>query len=87
MSSLIPMTKTSLIFLWLSNPDDADFNKYCFKVLLFGSVSSPSCSVQHYVHLHLSKYNSQIAHDMQQNLYTDNVVLGSPTEESGIQFQ
>ena len=36
--------------------------------------------------LQLCKYNSQIAHDMQQNLYVDNVISGSPTEESAIQY-
>ena len=74
-------------FLWLSNPNDAesDFDIYCFKVVLFGSASSPFM-LGATLHLHLSKYNSQIAHDMQQNLYVDNVISGSPTEESAIQY-
>ena len=74
-------------FLWLSNPNDAesDFDIYRFKVVLFGSASSPFM-LGATLHLHLNKYNSQIAHDMQQNLYVDNVISGSPTEESAIQY-
>ena len=74
-------------FLWLSNPDDteSDFDTYRFRVVLFGSASSPFM-LGATLRLHLSKYNSQIAHDMQQNLYVDNVISGSPTEESAIQY-
>ena len=74
-------------FLWLSNPNDAesDFDTYRFKVVLFGSASSPFM-LGATLHLHLSKYNSQIAHDMQQNLYVDNVISGRPTEASAIEY-
>ena len=74
-------------FLWLSDPDDAesDFDTYRFKVVLFGSASSPFMLVAT-LRLHLSKYNSQVAHNMQQNLYVDNVISGSPTKESAIQY-
>jgi len=74
-------------FLWLSNPNDAEsnFDIYRFKVVLFGSASSPFM-LGATLRCHLSKYNSQIAHDMQQNLYVDNVISGSPTEESAIQY-
>ena len=74
-------------FLWLSNPDDAesDFYTYRFKVVPFGSASSPFM-LGATLRLHLSKYNSQIAHDMQQNLYVDNVISGTPTEELAIQY-
>lgn len=36
--------------------------------------------------LHLSKYNCQTAHDMQQKLYVDNVISGSHIEKSAIQY-
>ena len=36
--------------------------------------------------LHLSKFDSQTAHDVQENLYVDNVLSGSPTEESAVQY-
>ena len=74
-------------FLWLSDPDDAesDFDTYRFKVVLFGSASSPFMLAAT-LRLHLSKYNSQIVHNIQQNLYVDNVISGSPTEESAIQY-
>ena len=55
-------------FLWLSNPDNAesDFDTYRFKVVLFGSANSPFM-LSATLRLHLTKYNSQLAHDMKQN--------------------
>ena len=72
--------------LWLSNPEDAksDFDMYRLKVVLFESASSPFM-LYVTLHLHLSKYNSQLALDMKQNLYADNVITGCYTEELPIQ--
>ena len=74
-------------FLWLSNPEDAEsiLDTYRFKVVLFGSASSPFM-LSATLHLRLSKYDSQTAHDMEQNLYVDNVKSGSPTEASAVQY-
>ena len=74
-------------YLWLSNPENAesDFDTYRFKVVLFGSASSPFM-LSETLRLHLSKYNSQLAHDMKQNLYVDNVITGCSTEELAIQY-
>jgi len=36
--------------------------------------------------LHFSKFDSQTTHDIQKNLYVDNVLSGSPTEESADQY-
>ena len=74
-------------FLWLSNPENAesDFDTYRFKVVLFRSASSPFMFGAT-LRLHLSKYNSQLAHDMKQNLYVDNVITGCSTEELAIQY-
>ena len=62
-------------FLWLSHLNDAesDFDIYHFKVVLFGSASFPFM-LGATLHLYLSKYNSQIDYDTQQNLYVDNVI-------------
>ena len=38
------------------------------------------------LHLHLSKSNSQLAHDMKQNLYVDNMITGCSTEELAIPY-
>ena len=74
-------------YLWLLNPENAesDFDTYRFKVVLFGSASSPFM-LSETLRLHLSKYNSQLAHDMKQNLYVDNVITGCSTEELAIQY-
>jgi len=36
--------------------------------------------------LHLGKYDCHTAHDMQQNLYVDNLISGTPIEESAVQY-
>ena len=49
-------------------------------VLRWCYLGPPLCLQQHY------KHNSQIARDIHQNLYVKNVISGSPTEESTIQY-
>ena len=73
-------------FLWLSNPEDpeSEFEVYRFKVVPFGSASSPFM-LNATLHLHLKGQNSEAADDMLQNLYVDNLISGSTTEESIIQ--
>ena len=70
-------------FLWLYNPEDpnSDLDVYWFKVVLFGSVSSPFM-LNATLRLHLSKNTTEVAKDMCQNLYVDNIVSGGSTEES-----
>ena len=74
-------------FLWLSNPQnpESDLDTYRFKVVLFGSASSPFM-LGATLRLHLNKHDSEIAHDMQENLYVDNVISGSPSEESAVSY-
>ena len=74
-------------FLWLSNPQnpESDLDTYRFKVVLFGSASSPFM-LGATLRLHLNKHDSEIAHDMQKNLYVDNVISGSPSEESAVSY-
>jgi len=52
-------------FLWLSDPEDAEstLDTYRFKVVLFGSASSPFM-LSATLHLHLGKYDWHTAHDM-----------------------
>ena len=52
-------------FLWLSEPHnpESQFTIYRFRVVLFGSVSSPSCSMQHY------GVTSQLKNQLQQVIY------------------
>ena len=64
-------------FLWLSDYTDPDseFQTYRFRVVLFGSVSSPFM-LYAAIHYHLSRHPSSVAHDTQSNLYVDNVISG-----------
>ena len=54
-----------------------------FKVVLFGSVSSPFM-LNATLRLHLS--TSEVAKDMSKNLYMDNIVSGGTTEQSMTQY-
>ena len=64
-------------FLWLSDYMDpeSEFQTYRFRVVLFGSVSSPFM-LYAAIHYHLSRHPSSVAKDMQSNLYVDNVISG-----------
>lgn len=55
-------------FLWLSNPHDPEspFSTYRFKVVLFGSASSPFM-LNATLHHHLDKYSTAVT-DMKENL-------------------
>ena len=74
-------------FFWLSTPEnpESEFDVYRFKVVLFGSASSPFM-LNATLRLHLSNQNSETADDMIQSLYVDNVISGGPTEESVVQY-
>ena len=74
-------------FLWLSNTDDpeSEFEVYRFKVVPFGLASSPFM-LNATLHLHLKRENLETADDMLQNLYVDNLISGSTTGESIMQY-
>ena len=74
-------------FFWLTNPSDphSDLCVYCFRTLLFGAVSSPFILYAILYH-HLKQYNTPLSHDIQQNMYGDNVISGSITEAEAVQY-
>ena len=74
-------------FLWLSDHMDpaSESQTYRFKVVLFGSVSSPFM-LYAAIHYHLSKHPSSVADDMQNNLYVDNVISGGNSEEEVMSY-
>ena len=74
-------------FLWLSKPNDpaSKFTVYRFKVVLFGSVSSPFMLNAVLQHL-LRADDSTVAKDIRQNLYVDNVISGFSNEERAVQY-
>ena len=74
-------------FLWLSKPNDpaSEFTVYRFKVVLFGSVSSPFMLNAVLQHL-LRADGSTVAKDIRQNLYVDNVISGFSNEERAVQY-
>ncbi len=74
-------------FLWLSDPTDPDssFDTYRFKAVPFGTTSSPfmlNATVQH----HLEHFNSTVSLDMKRNMYVDNVISGTDTELSAVNY-
>ena len=74
-------------FLWLSNNNDPEskFQIYRFKVVLFGSVSSPFM-LHAALHYHLTKNTSPVSDDMQDNLYVDNVISGCNSEKDAVHY-
>ena len=74
-------------FLWLSdnNNPESKFQIYRFKVVLFGSVSSPFM-LHAALHYHLTKNTSPVSDDMQNNLYVDNVISGCNSEKDALHY-
>ena len=74
-------------FLWLSKLNDqaSKFTVYRFKVVLFGSVSSPFMLNAVLQHL-LRADGLTIAKDIRQNLYVDNVISGFSNEGRAVQY-
>jgi hypothetical protein len=75
-------------FLWLSDPADpnSSFDTYRFKAVPFGTTSSPfilDATVQH----HFENFNSPVSSlDMKRSMYVDNVISGTDTETSAINY-
>jgi hypothetical protein len=74
-------------FLWLSDPTDPDspFETYRFKAVPFGSTSSPFM-LNAIVQQHLEHFDSPVSLDMQRNMYVDNVISGTDTEMSAVNY-
>jgi len=74
-------------FLWLSDHKDPNskLQVYRFKVVLFGSVSSPFM-LYAALSYHLSNNQSPVSQDMQSNLYVDNVISGCQSEEAAVKY-
>ena len=74
-------------FFWLTDPKEptSKFCVYRFKVVPFGATSSPfmlNAVLQH----HLKQHTSAVSHDMQANLYVDNVITSCHTEQEAVQY-
>ena len=81
---LHPTVRNYTRFLWPTNPTDptSEFQPYRFTVVPFGSSSSPFM-LGAVLDLLLSKLQSKIATE---NMYVDNILLGSNTEEDLIMY-
>ncbi|XP_006815871.1 uncharacterized protein LOC102804328 [Saccoglossus kowalevskii] len=69
-------------FFWLQNADDpeSDFEVYQFKSVLFGSTSSPFM-LNAVIKTNLEAQSSQIANDLKNNIYIDNVLTGTENQK------
>jgi transposase InsO family protein len=74
-------------FFLLSDPSDPEsaFDTYRFKVVLFGSASSPFM-LNATLHTHLNNHESDIAKDIKNDLYVDNFISGCDSEEEILQY-
>ena len=84
---LHPKDRDFTRFLWPCNPDDPEspLQTYRFKVVLFGSASSPFM-LYAALHCHLTQCSSTTAKDLLHNLYVDNILSGCSTEEEAILY-
>ena len=62
---------------------ESKFQVYCFKIVLFGSTSSPFM-LNANLHHHLANYNTPVAEDMKENVYVDNVISGCNEEQDTV---
>ena len=74
-------------FLWLCSLDDPEgpLQAYRFRVVLFGSASSPFM-LYAALHSHLTRYNSATSTDILQNLYVDNILSECSTGEASLVY-
>ena len=74
-------------FLWLSDPTNpnSELQVYRFKVVLFGTTSSPFM-LNATLHHHFQQFESPIAVDMLTNLYVDNVISGCNSNDQAIRY-
>ena len=79
---LHPSDRNFTRFLWPSHleSNDIQFQTYRFTVVPFGASSSPFI-LGAVLDLHLSKSPLQVAADMRDNIYVDNILSGCNTEE------
>jgi len=74
-------------FFWLSNPADpnSSFVTFRFRVVLFGATCSPFM-LNAAITYHLKQNDSVNSSDLIHNLYVDNVVSGTGSEEAAINY-
>ena len=75
-------------FFWLTNPTDvsSQFSVYRFKVVPFGTTSSPFM-LNAVLEYHLQQQNTVVSRDMKSNLYVDNVISGGATEDEVVSVE
>ena len=84
----VSMEKTDFTrFFWLSDPKnpESEFQVFRFKMVLFGSTSSPFM-LNATLHHHLERYSTPVAKDIRDNMYVDNVISGCDQETDIISY-
>ena len=73
--------------MWLSQPNgpESEFVIYRFKVVLFGSVSSPFM-LSATLHKLLLTDGSPVAKDIQRNIYVDNIISDFPNIDAATAY-
>ena len=74
-------------FLWPAKPQDpnSELIIYRFAVVPFGTASLPFM-LNATINLHLSKFRSDVATDIQRNIYVDNLLSGCNTEDGVLEY-
>ncbi|XP_070535295.1 uncharacterized protein [Ptychodera flava] len=67
------------------NPE-SPFKTYCFKVILFGAVSSPFI-LNAVVKTHLESHErTPTSTDLENNIYVDNILSGTDSNEDAVEY-
>ena len=74
-------------FLWPMRPEnpDSSFQTFRFTLVPFGTASSPFM-LHATINLHLRKFQSYVAEDIQRNIYVDNIISGCDTETQLVHY-
>ena len=65
--------------------EESPLQIYRFKTVLFGAACSPFM-LNAVLKFHLSKFDTPVSKDMQQNLYVDNILSGGDTEDEVVKY-
>ena len=84
---LHPSDRNFTRFLWPSTPEnfEGELQTYRFTVVPFGASSSPFM-LGAVLNMHLSKFHNEVAKDMRDNIYVDNILSGCSSEEEPLAY-
>ncbi|CAK5045140.1 unnamed protein product [Meloidogyne enterolobii] len=80
--NLDPVDRDVTRFLWMEDPLDENSKiiAFRFKRVTFGIICSPA-HLALVIQIHLKKYNTDLAREIERNIYVDNIIIGVEDEK------